>query len=115
MVLFSNFKHCIEMAMKHAPDELKPEYRAKVFEIVVEAWLGACVNPIATFANTTREIEDMVVIEIRNKFAWIRENEKELQLARLDAMAKQREQKTGLILAPGGLKNEADQDPAAQN
>jgi hypothetical protein len=99
-VLFGNFKHAIELCMKHVPDELNTECRARVFEAVVQAWIGGAMIPIATYANTSKEIEDMVVQEIRLKFNWIRENERDLQLERLDQISKAREQKTGLILAP---------------
>lgn len=100
-VLFSNFKHAIDTCMRHAPDQLDKEQRAVVFSTVTQAWIGAAMIPIATFANTTKEIENMVIDEIRIKFQWIRDNEKELQLQRLDQMAHQRREKTGLIIAPG--------------
>lgn len=101
-VLFANFKFAMEQCIKYAPDQLNVETRARVFEAVVQAWVGAFVNPIATFANSTKQIEQMICDEIRLKFEWIRENEKELQLARLDKMAEDRKNQIGLILAPKG-------------
>ena len=86
-VLFANFKYALELATKHCPDQLNPEQRARVFETVVQAWLGAAIIPIASYGNSTKEIEDLVVEEIRLKFDWIRRNEKDLQMARLDQMA----------------------------
>lgn len=102
-VMFENFKHAMNLCISLVPPDLqvKPEIRAKAFEIVVEAWIAGAINPIATFANTTKAIEDEVIKAIRMKFEWIREHEKDLQIERLDKIAEERKTSSGLVLAPG--------------
>lgn len=100
-VLFANFKHVINLAMEHCPDQLNVENRAKIFEMVIRGWLGAAMIPVATYGNTTKEIENLVVSEIRMKFEWMRENEKDLQLQRLEKVSEERKTRTGLVIVPG--------------
>lgn len=94
--MFENFKFAMNNAVRHCPDQTNIEQRARVFELVVQFWIGGFINPIATFANTSQEIEDMVIQEIRLKFQWIRDHEKELQIERLNKVAENK----GLAIGP---------------
>ena len=86
-VLFANFKHVLGLCMKYTPDELNKEYRAKVFETVLQAWVAGCIIPVASYADCTKIIEDAFVQEVRYRFDWIRKNEEQLRLDRMHAIA----------------------------
>lgn len=99
-VLWNNFKHASQIAMQHAPDQLDVKQRSIVWGFLVESWIGGMVVSLATYGSDSPQFEDMVIAEVRHKFKWIREHGKELAMQRLEQIAKAREEKTGLVLAP---------------
>lgn len=98
-VLFHNFKFAMEECRKIVPNPTDTEQLKQCFNVLLENWIGGFVNPMCTFGATSKGFEDDVVELVRQKFQWIRDREKELQLQRLEQISDERKTKSGLVIA----------------
>jgi hypothetical protein len=66
-----NFLHGLTISRKYLPKDT-PENRIKQLDYFIDASVGVCAYNIAKFTNPSKEMEDLVVLAIRQKFEYIR-------------------------------------------